>query len=76
MTFKHGNFEYEQMLKERAIWIKSSLHTNFKIKIRSNKLLEDLKCSLRGKKLASKIYLEGLDRFVYCAFKYEFLPFI
>ena len=76
MTSEQGNFEYEQMLKERAIWVKSSLNTNFKIKIRSNKLLEDLKNSMRGKKLASKIYLEGLDRFVYCGFKYEFLGFI
>ncbi len=73
MTF---NYEYAQMLGEHAIWIKSSMFADFKIKIPSHKLLEDLKKSTRGKKLASKIYFEGLDKFTSRGFKYEFLGFV
>lgn len=70
------NFEYAQMLEKHAIWTKSSLYTNFGIKIRSKTLLKDLQMSKRGKKLAAKIYFEGLNRFILCGFKYEFLGFI
>ncbi len=70
------NYEYQQMLGAHAIWTKSSVFADFSIKISANKLLDDLKGSQRGKKLASKIYLEGLDRFVCRGFKYEFLGFV
>ena len=70
------NYEYQQRLGAHAIWTKSSVFADFSIKISANKLLDDLKGSQRGKKLASKIYLEGLDRFVCRGFKYEFLGFV
>ncbi len=73
MTF---NYEYTQMLGEHAIWTKSSVFTNFKIKIPAHILLEDMKNNTRGKKLITKVYKEGLDRFVCCGFKYEFLGFV
>lgn len=70
------NYEYTQMLDEHAIWTKSSLYTNFGIKIRAKTLMDDLNKNKRGKKLAAKIYFEGLNRFIHCGFKYEFLGFI
>ncbi len=73
---ENTNFEFAQMLEKHAIWTKSSLYTNFGIRIRAKTLLEDLKTSRRGKKLAAKIYFEGLSRFIHCGFKYEFLGFI
>lgn len=73
MTF---NYEYAQMLGEHALWLKSSIFTDFKIKIPSHKILEDLKNNSRGKKIAAKIYLEGLEKFVCRGFKYEFMGFI
>ena len=76
MTSKEINYEFTQMLGEHAIWTKSSIFTDFKIKIPSHILLDDLKNNTRGKKLATKIYLEGLDKFVCKGFKYEFLGFI
>ena len=78
MTFSEENstnYEYEQMLGVHAIWQKSTIFADFSIKISANKLLDDLRGSARGKKLASKIYFEGLDRFICRGFKYEFLGF-
>ncbi len=73
MTF---NYEYNQMLGEHAIWTKSSIFADFSIKIPAHKLISDLKNTPRGKKLTSKIYLDGLDKFICRGFKYEFLGFI
>ena len=47
------NYEYTQMLDEHAIWTKSSLYTNFGIKIRAKTLVDDLNKNKRGKKLAA-----------------------
>ncbi len=71
-----SNYEYSQMLGKHAIWIKSSVFTNFKIEIPAHKLLEDLKNTTRGRKITTKIYSDGLDRFICRGFKYEFLGFI
>ena len=78
MTFNSNeiNYEYQQMLGAHAIWTKSSVFADFSIKISANKLLDDLKGSTRGKKLALKIYHDGLDMFVCRGFKYEFLGFV
>ncbi len=75
-TNEKGNYEFQQMLGMHAIWTKSSVFTDFSIKISANKLLDDLRLSTRGKKLAAKIYCEGLDKFVCRGFKYEFLGFV
>lgn len=78
MTFKGNNeinYEWAQMLGTHAIWIKKSVFADFSIKISANKLLDDLRGSKKGKKIASQIYFEGLDRFVCRGFKYEFLGF-
>lgn len=77
MTFKtkETNYEYAQMLGKHAQWIKSSMFAKFSIKINANKLLNDLRESKKGEKLAASVYFEGLDKFVCRGFKYEFLGF-
>lgn len=78
MTFKtpvKTNYEYTQMLGNHALWIKRSVFADFSIKISANKLLDDLRLSKKGEKLAAAVYFEGLDKFVCRGFKYEFLGF-
>ena len=78
MTFSEENstnYECKQMLGVHPVWQKSSIFADFSIKISANKLLDELRGSSRGQKLASKIYFEGLDRFICRGFKYEFLGF-
>ena len=64
------------MLGEHAVWTKSSMFADFKIKIRAYKLLEDLKNNTRGKKLTAKICRDGLNKFTCKGFIYEFLGFV
>ncbi len=76
ITSTEQNYEFKQMLGSHGIWKKSSIFADFNIRISANKLLDDLKSSTKGEKLAGQIYKHGLDRFVCRGFKYEFIGFI
>lgn len=70
------NYEYAQMLGRRAFWMKKSLFCDYSAKLSAQGLIQDLqKAENKGAKIAEKIYLKGLDNFLFEGFKYEFIGF-
>ena len=63
------------MLGKRACWEKHSLYCDFSTKMSSKRLIEELRTSKKGEKIAAQIYFNGLDEFVLKGFRYNFLGF-